>query len=279
MIAPAIIFKLRSGMSRISYEQLTGFFEKFSRGKANAATKGSGGIDAGALRLFLSSFGKMAALARASGNDLNLTEGSGGIDAGALRLFLSSFGKTAAAARESRKNLNMFEVCRIGRNEIRNCSVLAWLLDENGSHGLGPLFLRGILEKCGAQVKMPSPPALEGGYATRTELCPNGDNSDRVDIVCDGRDFLLYIEVKIDSFEHTGQTERYFAKMEHNAGAREKAIVFISPDTPPANPNAGFVRWRDCADVLDSLAADEMRQGAGNLAGILRQYADFVRKF
>lgn len=199
------------------------------------------------------------------------------IDAPGLERFFADFAQNMKSFRQPGTNLNIFDICGLGRNEVRNCSVLAWLLDENGSHGLGCRFLKGILARCG--VKSIPDAALAGGYATRTEFCPNGDNADRVDIVCDGKDFLLYIEVKIDSFEHAVQTERYFAKMKNNSGGRAYALLFISPDTPPASQDAQLVRWKDCAAVMDSLAADEMTQDEFNLAGILRQYANFVRRF
>lgn len=40
---------------------------------------------------------------------------------------------------------NIFGVLRIEEAEIRHSNVMAWLLDPQGSHGLGQAFLRRVL--------------------------------------------------------------------------------------------------------------------------------------
>jgi len=40
---------------------------------------------------------------------------------------------------------NIFGVLRVEDVEIRHSNVVAWLLDPQGSHGLGQVFLRRIL--------------------------------------------------------------------------------------------------------------------------------------
>ncbi len=40
---------------------------------------------------------------------------------------------------------NIFGVLRIEKAEIRHSNVMAWLLDPQGSHGLGQAFLRRFL--------------------------------------------------------------------------------------------------------------------------------------
>ena len=45
---------------------------------------------------------------------------------------------------------NVFEMLGIEKNEIRHSAFLAWLLDPNGTHGLGDYFLRRFLwPSCG----------------------------------------------------------------------------------------------------------------------------------
>ena len=40
---------------------------------------------------------------------------------------------------------NVFNVLKIEEAEIRHSNVLAWLIDPQGSHGLGQLFIRRLL--------------------------------------------------------------------------------------------------------------------------------------
>ena len=42
---------------------------------------------------------------------------------------------------------NLFDVLRVDKAEIRHSNVLAWLLSPDGSHGLGPIFLRRFLSR------------------------------------------------------------------------------------------------------------------------------------
>lgn len=193
-----------------------------------------------------------------------------------LKQFFNDFARQIKDKAQAANDLNIFDICLRGREEMRNCEMLAWLLDENGSHGLGNSFLKGIISFCDATS---IEDAQFSGYATRTEYCPNSDNANRVDIVCDGNEFLLYVEVKIDSFEHANQTERYYEKLSVNLGSRMGKLIFISPSTLPACEKATFISWNNCADVLAALSADRMKTGMSNVAWLIRQYADFIRKF
>ena len=45
------------------------------------------------------------------------------------------------------KNPNIFEILRISKNEIRHSNFLSWLLDPNGTHKLGDIFLKRFLRE------------------------------------------------------------------------------------------------------------------------------------
>lgn len=57
----------------------------------------------------------------------------------------SVFSDMVARSGTSPHNLNVFELCSLGRDEVRNCRVLAWLLDKNAPHDLGARFLERLL--------------------------------------------------------------------------------------------------------------------------------------
>src|SRR4051794_5041144 len=48
------------------------------------------------------------------------------------------------------KTPNIFQILNISRTEIRHSNFLAWLLDPNGTHGLGRLFLIKFLRDIAA---------------------------------------------------------------------------------------------------------------------------------
>ena len=43
---------------------------------------------------------------------------------------------------------NVFEALRIELSETRHSAFIAWLLDPNGSHGVGIYFLNAFLQCC-----------------------------------------------------------------------------------------------------------------------------------
>ena len=45
------------------------------------------------------------------------------------------------------KNPNIFQILRISKNEIRHSNFLSWLLETNGSHKLGDIFLKRFLRE------------------------------------------------------------------------------------------------------------------------------------
>lgn len=174
-------------------------------------------------------------------------------------------------------NINIFEICRIGRNEVKNCSIMAWLLDSGGSHGLGNIFLKSIIDSF-ASYKFPvSQDFLEKPYCIHTEVCPEDDQTDRVDIVCDGQEFLLYIEVKIDSFEHGEQTKRYEKKLSQNSFGRKHAIIFLAPEAIATNKNAYNLTWKKCSEICDTIAGNASVSPL--MSAILKQYSNFIRSF
>lgn len=171
---------------------------------------------------------------------------------------------------------NIFTLCNVGHDELKNCAILAWLLDEKASHGIGNTFLKNILDfAASANEKAISSDLLEN-YITRTEYCPNSDEENRVDIVCESGNFLLYIEVKIDSAEHGSQTKRYYDKLRQNCHNRSHAILFLSRNAKPENENALWITWEQIGHILNNISAtlpDSFN------AQLIRQYADHVASF
>ena len=43
------------------------------------------------------------------------------------------------------KNPNIFQILNISKNEIRHSNFLSWLLEPNGSHKIGDVFLKRFL--------------------------------------------------------------------------------------------------------------------------------------
>jgi len=105
------------------------------------------------------------------------------------------------------RRFNLLDVTRVGSDEVKHSSIVAWLLTPHGSHGCGPRFLESFLQAADVDVTS----ADLTGCHVRTELC--GAES-RIDIAVykQGR-FLVYIENKTFAAEGDEQIDREYRDM------------------------------------------------------------------
>lgn len=105
---------------------------------------------------------------------------------------------------------NVFDAVAIARQEIRHSRFLAFLLDPASPHGLGSVFLRGIL--LSAVSEHPDPPVSRLQVAVADLAgCVVHCERDHFDITVEvpTLDLLFVIENKIDAAESEGQLSRY----------------------------------------------------------------------
>lgn len=121
---------------------------------------------------------------------------------------------------------NIFDALGVARTEIRHSNFLAWLLDPAESHGQGSLFLSAILmdllktAREGGYKCPLSPIELDGADLKGVEVRREWRNIDLL-ILGDDPRFVVAIENKIDSGEHSDQLDRY-----------EQAVRQTFPETP-----------------------------------------------
>jgi hypothetical protein len=135
-----------------------------------------------------------------------------------------------------------WDVAGLGRDEVRNSSVLAWLLNPKGSHGLGNAALTGLLVRLNQHFCGNFPTNYGSFCSVCTESNPDGELTNRVDIEIDSENFYLIIEVKINALERDKQLEDYGNLAQKKAYGRPWALVFL---TPSGN-------WPDTAGVHES---------------------------
>jgi hypothetical protein len=171
--------------------------------------------------------------------------------------FFGLFHRTLSKLRATGDLTDVWAIARIGRREIRNAAVLAWLLDPLGTHGFSERFFRNLVQALAkARVSgFPIPSDFEPTYRVRTEIYPI-DGVNRVDIWVEGKDFVLVIEVKIDALEGYRQIERCKHAAKTRAGDRQYGILYISPTIHANSTNRSdricFATWKDVAGALES---------------------------
>lgn len=133
---------------------------------------------------------------------------------------------------------NIFDALGVARAEIRHSNFLAWLLDPAESHGCGELFLNAVLidllrETSRARRPL-SPLDLDGEQLQGVEIRREWRHIDLL-IRCASPRFVIAIENKIDSAEHSNQLERYRQIVDESFPREQCLFVFLTPDGEEAS--------------------------------------------
>lgn len=143
------------------------------------------------------------------------------------------------------------------QDEVRNASVLAAFMTRSQVGDLAPQFLDAFLSRLsGVKAPLPDLVALCRGYRVRTEDCPLGLASERVDITVEGDSFLIGIEVKINAKEGPDQFARYCRTIERRAtdGRRSAHVVLLTRRRLQV-PGMVAAEWHDIVTAARATAA------------------------
>ncbi|MDK2767903.1 MAG: PD-(D/E)XK nuclease family protein [Sphingomonas sp.] len=170
------------------------------------------------------------------------------LDPARLGSFLTAAQPPLEQLRASGTMINPWGVAGVGRKEVRNSAVLATLWSPQQCGALGRAFLEAFCRRINDPAGLlPTSEELAASYSVRTEHCPVGAVSERVDITIEGPSFVLGIEVKIDAAEGPEQLRRYVGSVQRwgkQRGGKKAAVVFLAPFYPSEQ---GVLRatWRD----------------------------------
>lgn len=170
----------------------------------------------------------------------------------------------------------MFEALGVARAEIRHSNFLAWLLSPGASHGQGDVFLRAvvtdILRKARAQDKVPaiSPVEIDGRDLHNVEVRREWQNIDLL-IVSRDPQFVIAVENKIDSGEHSNQLRRYEESVRREFASHRVQFVYLTKDGEDAS-DEDWVTYS--YEDLHGALARAKRQAAGSLGGDVGVFLD-----
>lgn len=113
---------------------------------------------------------------------------------------------------------NIFNVLGVNAKEVVMCRFLADLLNPEGRHGYGILFLKSFLEDILKECRMSDTLLAHTDVIKEFAI----DNDRRIDIVIKNAQFLIPIEAKIYADEQEGQCFDYYKN------ARNAKIVYLT---------------------------------------------------
>jgi hypothetical protein len=131
-------------------------------------------------------------------------------------------------------SFNIFRVLGVETKEIRHSALITSLLDPNGCHGQGNLFLRAFLEtlaNCESERKarFPKTDADAGWRVSKEKRTADGHY---LDVVLECEQALIIIENKVGAPDGHEQVKVYGAWLERHSRRREKekALLYLTPE-------------------------------------------------
>lgn len=182
---------------------------------------------------------------------------------------------------------NLFQVLKFEHGEIRHSNVLAWILDPAESHGLGSLFLkkwlmRAIHESSGEGEVPVSAVDIDGWQLVGVEVRREWRNIDLLLILsfASGRQWVVCIENKILSTQHSNQLHRYRRIVEDQFAAVERRVFLFLTKDEEAPEDATYIRasysqvhkaLKDCIESRNHAIGDEPRVLLDNYLRLLEE--------
>jgi hypothetical protein len=214
-------------------------------------------------------------------------------DPNELAQFLKELIPLGNSARQQGDLINVWTIAGLGEVELRNASVLAWLFSANSSHGRGASIFQAFMKRLKQHHEGPFPNVgqfpissdITGHYFVYKEKTYPDSTESRVDIVVDGTDFIVILEVKINAPEGDEQMRKYLELAEAKAGAvgKQYCVIFLSRErasdlSSTVSLNANRLLTATWADVAKAIE-DVVKAGANFSDLVLKQFAAHVRGF
>jgi hypothetical protein len=152
---------------------------------------------------------------------------------------------------------NLFEAIGAVRAELRHSDFLSFLLDPTQNHGLGPAFLKRLLQKTlvrAAEVQTGvSPIDLDVWDLGETLVLREWQDTDILCVNLDRR-LTVLIENKIDASEHSDQLRRYLEVVQgHYPGHRTIALYLTPEGDDPSDDRYIPIDYAFVCETLEKL--------------------------
>jgi hypothetical protein len=124
---------------------------------------------------------------------------------------------------------NFFSILNVTKTEIRHSNFLAWLMTPNESHNLNIIFLKWFLKDIfsSEKIEWANEFSIDSLNLHNIKVFREWQN---IDILIVHEDFVIAIENKVDSSEHSRQLKRYSDIINESYPDLKKAFVFLTID-------------------------------------------------
>lgn len=207
----------------------------------------------------------------------------------ALNRFVSDFDGTGDLERleDALSEFNLFVALGAVNAELKHSNFLAWLFDPNGSHGLGDIIIKRLLQRTlfdhtrNAHV---SPVSLDIMDLSDLEVRREWSEIDIL-LISQENNLAIVIENKIGASESSGQLKKYRERVardfpnESDGGEWKHILIFLTVEGDQASDeNYATLSYAAVIDLLDAIRENRADSISSDVAMAIQHYIQMMRR-
>jgi len=162
---------------------------------------------------------------------------------------------------------NIFRILKISKAEIRHSNFLAWLLHPNESHNLGDIFLKHFLLEISVD--------FDALNFQDVEIRREWRN---IDLLIISSEFIVCIENKVDSQEHSNQLVRYKEIIkEHFPNHRHYFIYLTANEDDPSDDEFEKYSYSQIVETLAQILKLYDRRLTSEVKQYIQDYIEILK--
>ena len=178
---------------------------------------------------------------------------------------------------------NLFEILRVSQKEIRHSNFLAWILDPKQSHNLGDTFLKWFLKDVFSDQRVRWIDEFKVDSLKTDDLSIHREYKS-IDLLLETPQFVVIIENKLWSKEHSNQLSRYKHIVEKEFPDKKHAFVFLTPyaETPEQDEDKdAYVTfdYESIVRILEIILETYGQSISSKVRTYIHDYVSVVRRY
>jgi hypothetical protein len=177
---------------------------------------------------------------------------------------------------------NIFEAVGAVRQELRHSDFLAYLLSPIQNHGLGDAFVRKLLQRVVSLADEAQVPVsqidLDTWNLLELDVSREWQNID-IMLRSEANHFVVMIENKIDTTEHSGQLQRYWQAIRTQFPNDRILSIYLTPDGEKSSHEASVsVDYEQVANVIEGLVESRGSSLGSDIRVLMAHYTQMLRR-
>jgi len=175
------------------------------------------------------------------------------------------------------KTPNIFQILSVARTEIRHSNFLGWLLDPNGNHGLGRLFLTKFLRGVSTSEVATELDEFDIDLLNfnNVEIRREWKN---IDLLLVFDTLVICIENKIDSKDHSNQLAKYRKTINDSFENKNKIFVYLTPtgEQPTTKSEIEYYALYSYQEIIEQFDRILKIHGKSLNSGVNQYISDYL---